>query len=316
MSNVDIGASYNFNVLLEQASFWTEVRDLQGSHMERPLKEKVYSPGSQLIVSRGLLREMLTDLMASKELAWRLLVRNISAQYRQSIFGYVWAFIPPLFTTLIWVFLNSQKILDVGNPGMPYPLFVLTGTVLWQTFVDALNSPLKLVTESKGMLAKINFPREALILTGIGEVMFNFAIRVTLLVIILAWYRISPPITLILVPVGVLSLGLLGLMFGLLLVPLGVLYQDVGRSMAVFTQAWFFLTPVIYPVPQSSWAATLVGLNPVTPLLTTTREWLISGNKADLSGFVLVTCTTLIMLFVGWVIYRVAMPHLISRMNA
>jgi lipopolysaccharide transport system permease protein len=58
------------------------------------------------------------DLLASRELAWRLLVRNLSAQYRQSWLGYAWAFLPPLFTTAIWVFLQSQQVLGVGDTGM------------------------------------------------------------------------------------------------------------------------------------------------------------------------------------------------------
>ena len=93
---------------------------------------------------------MVADLRASRELAWRLLVRNISAQYRQTLLGYVWAFLPPIVTTLVWVFLNAQKIFDVGETGVPYPVYVLTGTILWQVFVDAMNSPLRQVDgESK-----------------------------------------------------------------------------------------------------------------------------------------------------------------------
>ena len=137
--------------------------------MDRPLKETVYTPDSELLSFGKLLRSMWSDLLASRELAWRLMVRNISAQYRQSLLGYTWAILPPVVTTAIWVFLNSQKVFNVGDAGMPYPVFVLTGTVLWQTFTDALNSPLKVVTESKAMLAKINFPREALILTCLGS---------------------------------------------------------------------------------------------------------------------------------------------------
>ena len=283
--------------------------------MDRPLKETVYSPDSELLNPGRLLGNMVSDLVASRELAWRLFVRNISAQYRQSLLGYFWAFIPPLFSTLIWVFLNSQNILDVGDTGMPYPLFVLTGTVLWQTFADALDSPLKLVSESKAMLAKINFPREALILTSIGLVLFNFAIRVVLLVFVFALYKVSPPTTILLVPIGVFSMVLLGLMVGLLLTPFGVLYHDIGRGLAIGTQAWFFLTPVIYPVPQASWAATLVKLNPVTPLLQTTREWLVTGQSTQFSAFLWVTGGSLIFLFIGWVFYRIAMPHLIARMS-
>ncbi len=284
--------------------------------MDRTLKETVYTPDSELLSIGKLLRSMARDLLDSRELAWRLLVRNISAQYRQSLLGYFWAFVPPLFTTLIWVFLNSQRIFDVGDTGMPYPLFVLTGTVLWQTFADALDSPLKIVSESKSMLAKINFPREALILTSIGQVVFNFAIRLVLLIGVFAWYKVEPSLTILLVPLGVLSMILLGVMVGVLLTPFGILYHDVGRGIAIGTQAWFFLTPVIYPMPQASWAHTLVGLNPVTPLLQTTREWLITGHATQLSGFVWVSAASVVMLFCGWVLYRIAMPHLIARMSA
>lgn len=72
------------------------------------------------------------------------------AQYRQMILGYMWAFLAPILTTLIWVFLDAQKIFDVGEIGVPYPVYVLTATILWQIFVDAMNSPLQQVDgESK-----------------------------------------------------------------------------------------------------------------------------------------------------------------------
>jgi len=284
--------------------------------MDRNLNKIEYTPDSELLDPKRLFRNMMSDLLASRGLAWRLFVRNISAQYRQSLLGYFWAFIPPIFTTLIWVFLNAQNVLDVGDTGMPYPLFVLTGTVLWQTFADALDSPLKLVSESKAMLAKINFPREALILTSIGLVLFNFAVRVVLLVFVFAWYEVSIPASILLVPLGVLSMILLGVMFGLLLTPLGILYHDISRLISIGTQAWFFLTPVIYPVPETSWAATIVKLNPVTPLLQTTREWLITGQSTQLTAFVWVIATSLLLLIIGWVFYRIAMPHLIARMSA
>lgn len=284
--------------------------------MDRPLKETVYSPDSELLNFGSLLRTMWGDLLASRELAWRLLVRNINAQYRQSLLGYAWAFLPPLFTTAIWVFLQSQKVFNVADTGMPYPIFVLTGTVLWQTFVEALQAPLQMVNESRGMLVKINFPREALILTGIGQVLFNFGIRVTILLPVYWWFEVPLQASVMLAPVGVLAMICLGIMIGLLLTPLGMLYQDVGRVLTFGSQALFFLTPIIYPVPQASWAGTLVKLNPVTPLLQTTRDWLVAADTSHLYGFLWVFGISLILLFAGWVLYRIAMPHLISRMSA
>jgi lipopolysaccharide transport system permease protein len=284
--------------------------------MEHRLKETVYTPDSELLNFRRLLRHMGQDLLASRELAWRLLVRNISAQYRQSLLGYAWAFVPPLFTSLIWIFLQSQKVFGIGATGMPYVVFVITGTVLWQTFTEALNGPLQMVTASKSMLTKINFPREALILAAVGQVLFNFAIRVLLLVAVMIWYRVPLTSGILLAPLGVLALIGLGTAVGLLLTPLGMLYQDVGRGLGFATQALFFLTPVIYPVPRASFAAALIELNPVTPLLTSTRDWLITGQASLLPGFLWVSAGTLLLLFGAWVLYRIAMPHLISRMSA
>jgi lipopolysaccharide transport system permease protein len=284
--------------------------------MDRHLKETVYTPDSELLNFPRLLRHMGQDLRASRELAWRLLVRNISAQYRQSLLGYAWAFVPPLFTSLIWIFLQSQKVFGIGATGMPYVVFVITGTVLWQTFTEALNGPLQMVTASKSMLTKINFPREALILAAVGQVLFNFAIRALLLVAVMIWYRVPLTSGILLAPLGVLALIGFGTAIGLLLTPLGMLYQDVGRGLGFATQALFFLTPVIYPVPQASFAAALIELNPVTPLLTSTRDWLITGEASLLPGFLWVSAGTLLLLFGAWVLYRIAMPHLISRMSA
>lgn len=284
--------------------------------MDRPLKETVYTPDSELLHFGALLRSMGQDLLASRELAWRLLVRNISAQYRQSLLGYAWAFVPPIFTSLIWIFLNSQKVFSIGDTGMPYVVFVVTGTVLWQTFVDALNAPIQMVSESKAMLAKINFPREALILAGIGQVLVNFLIRIVLLAAVMWWYQVTPQIGIIWVPLGVMALIGFGTVIGVLLTPLGVLYQDVGRGLAYGTQVLFFLTPVIYPVPQAAFAARLIELNPVTPLLVTTRDWLITGQTQHLAGFLWVSAGSLALLLFGWILYRIAMPHLIARMSA
>lgn len=281
-----------------------------------PLPEVVYTPESALRHPGQLLRSMWHDLLASRELAWRLFVRNLSAQYRQSVLGYVWAFLPPLVTALTFIFLNSQKIMNFsGEENIPYPVYAMVGTLLWQGFVDALNSPLKVITQSQSMLAKVNFPREALILAGLAEVLFNFAIRLVLLIIIYVWFGLTVPATIWLAPFGVLSLLGLGLMMGLLLSPVGVLYQDIQRSIAIFVSMWLFLTPVAYE-PPTRWPASLItSLNPVSPLLVTTRQMLITGNLTQLTGFWIVSGITFVLLLLGWLLYRLAMPRLIERMG-
>ena len=122
----------------------------------------VYTPESPLRNPGRFVREMFRDLLASRELAWRLFVRDTSAQYRQSFLGYLWAFIPPLVASLPFIFLNSQGVVNMGATKIPYPAYAMIGTIIWQVFVDALNSPLKTAIAAKSMPdAHPILPREA-----------------------------------------------------------------------------------------------------------------------------------------------------------
>jgi lipopolysaccharide transport system permease protein len=74
-----------------------------------------------------------------------------------------------------------------------------------------------------------------------------------------------------------------------------------------------FLTPVLYPVPQSGIAGLVAKTNPLTPLVVSTRDWLTIGGTAYSGGFAFITALALLFLLLGWVTFRVAMPHLIPR---
>ena len=283
---------------------------------DKKLSKAVYSPESQLKQPSVLFKGMWNDLKASRELAWRLFVRNISAQYRQTLLGYLWAFIPPIFTTLIFVFLTGKKLINVGETGIPYPVYVMLGTVLWYVFYEGINTPIKTITSSKLMLTKLYFPREALIIAAMAEVIFNFLIRLILIIFILVWFNVPVSLMIVLAPCGILSLMLLGLMFGVLLAPLALLYRDIEKGLPVIMQIWFFLTPVIYLVPQTGAGAILNYINPVTPVLNSTREMLTTGVVTQPGLFILVFSITVLLLFIGWVLYRLAMPHLIARIGS
>ena len=191
----------------------------------------------------------------------------------------------------------------------------MIGTIIWQVFADALASPLKTVTASKTMLARINFPREAILLSALGQVIFAFLIRLLLLVPVFIWFRITPPVTAMFFPVGILSLMMAGFMAGIAITPIGILYTDVPQVIPVIAMALMFLTPVLYPPPEGGLAALLAKWNPLSPLVTASRDWLTTGATTHALAFVLVSVTVAVLLFVGWVIYRLALPHIIVRIG-
>lgn len=275
----------------------------------------VYTPASPLRNPGRLVREMWHDLASSRELAWRLFIRDTSAQYRQSIFGYVWLFIPPLVASLPFVYLNSQGVVKIGDTPIPYAAYAIIGTTIYQVFVDALNAPLKTVTAAKVMLARINLPREAILMSALAQVGLSFLARLVLVIGVFIWFRLVPPPTALLFPFGVLSLILLGFVIGVIITPLGILYTDVQQTLPILTTFLMLLTPVVYPPPQLGVAAAIVRLNPLTPLIMTTRDWLTTGNTAHIGSFVVVSVVLVLLLLMGWVMFRIAMPHLIARIG-
>jgi lipopolysaccharide transport system permease protein len=275
----------------------------------------VYSPESPLRHPVTFLRSMLKDLLLSRELAWRLFVRDFSAQYRQSLLGYAWVFIPPLAASLPFVFLNSQGIVKVGATPIPYPAFAMVGTIIWQVFVDALNSPLKAITVSRVMLTRINFPKEAILLAGLADVGLSLLIRLLLLALVFIAFRIVPPATVILFPLGLIGLAVFGLMLGVLITPLGLLYKDVQQSLPVATTFLMLLTPVVYPTPKNGIAVALANLNPLTPLVNTARDWLTVGVAPQAGTFFVTLAVTIVLFVAFWTAYRITLPHLIARMG-
>ncbi len=283
---------------------------------DSPLPEVVYTPDSRLQHPLALLKAMGQDLLASRELAWRLMVRDMSAQYRQSLLGFAWAFVPPIVTAIGLTLANNANVLNVGVTELPYPAYVMFSVSLWQTFTEALTGPLQAITTAKPMLVRINFPREAIILSKLGQIFVNFGIKLILIVGLFIWFKISVPWTIVLAPVALIHLIALGTGIGLILAPIGGLYEDVSKGLTLLIGIWLFFTPVIFPVPQSGLFATLVQLNPVTPLLVSARDLATVGMVPDSTHFGIASLLAIASLLLGWLIYRLSLPFVIERMSA
>ncbi|GAP97610.1 ABC transporter permease [Leptolyngbya sp. NIES-2104] len=263
-----------------------------------------------------LFQMMWLDLLASRELAWQLMVRDINTKYRQSILGFFWAFLPAIVMATGFTLAQSAGVVNIGKTSIPYPAYVMFSMTLWQTFVEALNGPVQAVTSAKVMLARVNFPREALVLAKLGEVFFNFGIKLILIIGLFLWFKIPVTASVILAPVALIHLVLLGTFFGVLLAPAGMLYQDFTMGLTLATSLWLFITPVVYPVPTQGLFGTIVKLNPVTPLLVAIRELATTGVISDPTSFWIASLIGAVGLLLAWISYRLAMPFVVEKISS
>ena len=275
-----------------------------------------YSPEPALRHPLRFLGGIFHDLVSARELAWQLLVRDLRANYRQSLLGYVWAFLPPLAWAAMFLVLNAQGLVRGGHTDEGYATFVLAGMVLWHVFADALVAPLRAITQARSLLARVKFPPEALLLAALGEVAIQFLVRTPLLAWVWGTTGVPEGQVLAKLCIGVVSLGVVGASLGVLLLPLGLLYQDVGRGLALVVSFWLLVTPVAYQPPAGGAGAAIVKWNPVSTLIITTREWCFGVNTEAPASFIAVSVIGALLLACGWILFRIALPHAVARLGS
>ena len=188
--------------------------------------------------------------------------------------------------------------------------------ILWQAFIDAYQMPTGMLNKNRNMICKLNFPRESLLLVGLGEVLFNLAIRLLLLIPAFLFFGIAFQPSVLVAPLAIIGLVLLGTALGLLIMPFGSLYQDVGRFIGIMLPFWMILTPTVY-APFSTFPGSLLNwVNPASPLLLVSRDWLLLGSTQYWYVGLIYGAAVLPLLLLGLIVYRISIPVLIERMTA
>ncbi len=274
-----------------------------------------YSAHSEIRNPVKLFSDMWSDTWNGRELAWRLFLRNIRGLYRQTLLGLFWAFLPPVANTAIWIFLRQQGVFNIGDMEVNETLYILTGMILWQAFGDAIQMPLKVLNQHKSMLSKLRFSREALLLVGLGEIVFDLLIRAVLLALAMAWFGVAPSLAVLGAVVAIVMMIALGATLGILLMPIGSLYQDVGRLLSMVVPFWMILTPIIYPSPTAFPGTLLNWLNPASPFLILSRDLLLMGQSNMWFPAFIWGLITIPLALLGLIMFRISIPVLVERMN-
>lgn len=279
------------------------------------LETRVYQK-ERTIKFGALLKASLSDMYHSRFLARQLAERDIKAQYRQSYLGIVWAFITPLVTAAVWIFLSSSGTIRLSDTGVPYPVYAFSGTLIWSIIVASINSPMQSTSAAKGILTKINFPKEALLLSGIYKLLFDSSIKIILLVLFLFVYGVGFHWSLLLFPVAMLGAILFGTTLGLFVTPMGLLYKDIGKIISFGMQFLMYITPVVYAIPKTGIMKTIMSWNPITPIVLTARDLVVGFPPEHLTYFLVVLATCVPLLFIGLIIYRISIPIIVERLSA
>lgn len=209
----------------------------------------------------------LKELWDHRELFYFFTWRDVKVKYKQTVLGFLWAILQPLIMALLFTLCLGDLISTRTPLLLPYPVFALSGFLLWSVFSSGLSNAGTSMITNANIIKKIYFPRLIIPISAILVSLFDFVISFTVFIAALIYYRIPfHSSALLFIPVSILLTCISTFGLGCLLAALNVKYRDFRYVIPFFIQALLFATPVIYPVKISgnSIVHDLLILNPMT----------------------------------------------------
>jgi lipopolysaccharide transport system permease protein len=274
-----------------------------------PAAEKVYTPDSMGRRGWHIWGTMLREFVDSRELIWRLFLRDISARYRQSVLGYLWAVLPSVVTVTVFAALTQSQTIPIGETPLPYVAYALWNISFWQFFAGCLNACTNSLVSAGSLVSRVNFPKEVLVVAAIGQPLLDFVIRLLLVMLVFFWYEVPFKAQTLFLPLVVLPAILLATGLGFVSSITHLVLRDVGSMLGMGLTFAIFLAPILYP-PPTTWPLSLINvLNPFSPLLIASQDLIAYGSLSMPRTFLLYSVFSVLGFLSGWRLFRLAMPR-------
>lgn len=238
------------------------------------------------------------------ELTRELTTREIKARYKQSILGYAWVILNPLFQMLVMAFVFSH-IIRFPTVGTPYTVFLYAGLLPWTLFANSLVGATNSLVASANLIKKIYFPREIFVISTILSKIVDFLLASTVFVLFLFIYHQPFTINLLwVIPIFIIQqIFTYGL--SLILSAINLFYRDIQYVLSLILTVGMYLTPVIYPTEifpeQYRW---IFQLNPMAVIINAYREAILSGGMPNLVSLGIAFVVSSVIALLGYRLFK------------
>lgn len=260
--------------------------------------------------SESLFSLNLREVWNYKDLILLLVRRDFVSFYKQTIFGPIWFFIQPFFTTFIYVFVFGT-LASLSTDGLPQPLFYLTNIVAWNYFSECLNKTSTVFRDNANIFGKVYFPRLVMPLSIVISNLTRFGVQLALLLLAMLYYALVKGYTfditvyILLFPLMVLLMAALGLGSGMIISAMTTKYRDLSFLVTFGIQLLMYVTPVIYPLSAApekvKW---VLSINPMTPILEGIRLGLLGKGDITIGSLIYALTVVVVVLFTGIITFN------------
>lgn len=205
-----------------------------------------------------------------------LVITDFKLRYQNSVLGYVWALLRPLFLfAIIYTFI--VVVLGIGKGIDHWGVALLLGIVMWSFFQEVVKQGLKSIVSNGGIIRKINFPKYIIVVATSLSAVINLCINLIVVVVFAVINQVEFSWTVLLVPLFIVEIYIFGLGLAFLFSAINVKFRDIDYIWEVATQALFYGSAIMFPlnrvVDVSHQAAMLLSMSPITQAIQDARHF-------------------------------------------
>ena len=258
----------------------------------------------------------VADLTASRELFWNLTLRELRGKYKRSVLGWAWSMLNPLANMLVYTFVFGIVLVQIPAPMASghrvFAFYLLSGLLPWNFLAGTTATAMGSLVANAGLVRKVWFPREVLVFAASGSLLVQFLIEMGLLSIalLIAGNMVLPWLPVVLLLMVMLVCFATGI--GLALAAVNVYFRDVGYLWTIFSQLWFFATPIVYVATTVSkrlphWGVVLYEGNPMAVFTRSFRKVLYELQWPTFNQFSYLLALSVVSLTGGlWLFNRLS----------
>ena len=250
--------------------------------------------------------EIFRNLYQYRELLKTNVKKDIRGKYKGSFLGILWSFLNPLLQVFVYYLVFPYLMRGAGIDN--YLVYLITGIVPWTFFATSINAGTTSIKANEGIIKKVYFPREILVISQILSGVVNFFISSIIILIFCVVFGVGISVHICAVPIIVLIQGILTLGIVFILSAVNVYIQDLEYVVSFMMNMLFYGTPILYSLEQFASAGLLhdlICLNPMTSVIDAYRDVFLYHDWPNFSNLFIVLILGLVVLIVGYKIFKV-----------
>jgi lipopolysaccharide transport system permease protein len=248
----------------------------------------------------------LKELWEYRELFYFFTWRDVKVKYKQTVLGFLWAVLQPLFMTVVFTLFLGDSISQKTQLPIPYPVFALSGMLLWGIFSGGMSNAANSMVNNANIIKKIYFPRLIIPISSILVALVDFFMALIIFILFLIFYKVGINyVSILFLPLSILITCLSAMGVGTLLAALNIKYRDVRYIIPFLVQGLLFLTPVLYPINISTnpTVQLILKLNPMSGALELMRS-IFLGYSVNINTVLISLASSLVLFILGIVYFR------------